>query len=203
LDILAGGPTKDSIIGDIEERFASGRSLWWYWRQVLVASRVGIQADFRQRPFVVMLVLLITPLVTFSWVELTSSLYAWVSHRWLHAWANSSSLLFEFWIPFGGGTCLVWCLGAALSGRLSAKLSNRNRAALVGVVLAQVILSVCWTRQFWLYGEFTTSVSPRLWVPNFLWAAVVLIGMPLSTLAGALSGPPARTTRVLSAPSKP
>ena len=196
LERLAGGPTGESIIGDIEEQFARGRSCSWYWQQVLVAIVVGIYADFRLRPFVVIFVLGVTPALTFAWVEFTSSLYAWAMHRWLHAWADSSFLLFEFWIPFGGGTCLVWCLGAALSGRLSARLTNRNRAVLIGVVLVHVILSLWWTRHFWLHAEFTTSVSPRLWIPNFLWAAVVLVGMPLSTLLGALWGQSARTAHV-------
>jgi hypothetical protein len=56
-------------------------------------------------------------------------------------------------------------------------------------MLAQVPLSLWWTRHFWLYGEFTTRGSPSVWVPNYLWAAVVLIGMPAATILGVFGAP--------------
>jgi hypothetical protein len=100
--------------------------------------------------------------------------------------------LFEFWIPFGGGICVLWCLGSAFSGRITAQFSDGSRAVLIAVLVTQIMLSLWWTRDFWLYGAFTTSVRPSLWVPNFLWAAVVMLGMPVSIIIGARS---ARTTR--------
>jgi hypothetical protein len=71
---------------------------------------------------------------------------------------------------------------------MSIRLSGRP-AVLTGLLLSQIVLSLWLTRDFWLNAAFTTAVSPRLWVPNFLWAAVVLIGMPVSTVLGALSAP--------------
>ena len=34
------GPRRESLIGDLDEQFARGRSSFWYWRQVLSAILV-------------------------------------------------------------------------------------------------------------------------------------------------------------------
>ena len=183
---FVGGPTSESLIGDIEEEFSRGRSSSWYWRQVPPAILAGLKGDLRRRPSRVILSVILASTVTVAWVTLTSSLYDWVTYRWLNDFRDSSWLLFEFWVPFGGGVPFIWCLSSAFVGRLSARLTDRNQAALVGILLVQGTLSLWWTRGFWLYGAFTTAVSPALWVPNYLWAAIVLIGMPMSTIVGAL-----------------
>jgi hypothetical protein len=186
---LAGGPMRESLIGDIDQQFARGRSSFWYWRQVLLAILVGVARDSREHKPLAIRSVILTWAVVIAWVESTWMLYLWVSDKWVYAWVNSSVILFEFWIPFAGGLCLVWCVGSAVSGWMSARSSDSSRAMLITAsMLAQVPLSLWWTRHFWLYGEFTTTVSPRLWVPNYLWAAVVLLGMPTSTILGGLWG---------------
>jgi len=180
---FVGGPMRDSVIGDIEEQFARGGSSTWYWRQVLPAILFGLKADLCERPFAVIGSVILTSAVSIVWVELTSSFYG-VLYQWLSPSIDSSFVLFEFLVPFGGGTCLTWCLLAALAGRVTARLTDRNRAVLIGVLLTQITLSLWLTRDFWLYGAFTTTVSARLWVLNYLWAATCLVGMPLSTLVG-------------------
>ena len=59
---------------------------------------------------------------------------------------------------------------------------------IAATMLAQLPLSLWWTRHFWRDGEFTTRAGPSLWVPNYLSAAVVLIGMPAATIFGGLRG---------------
>ena len=182
---FVGGPMRESLIGDIDEQFARGRSASWYWRQVPAAILSGLKADLRERPLAVMCSVILTSLVTGVWVEFTSSLYG-VMDRWVNPWTNSSFVLFEFWIPFGGGTCLLWCLAPAFAGRIGARVTGGSRAVLAGILLTHVAVSLWLTRDFWLHGAFTNTVSPSLWVANYLWAAVVLIGMPISTIVGAL-----------------
>lgn len=185
---LADGPTRESLIGDIDEQFARGRTSSWYWRQALSAILVGVARGVRHhRPLVIRSVILTWGIVI-AWVESTWMLYLWVSDKWVYARANSSVILFEFWIPFGGGLCLVWCVGSAISGWMNARLSDGNRATLIICMLAEVPLSLWWTRHFWLYGEFTTRAGPRLWVPNYLWATVVFFGMPTATILGGFWG---------------
>jgi hypothetical protein len=184
---LADGPARESLIGDIDERFARGRTSSWYWRQVLSAILVGVARDFRHHKPLVIRSVILTWAIVIAWVESTWMLYLWVSDKWIYAWVDRSVVLFEFWIPFGGGLCLVWCVGSAISGWMNARLSEGHRATLMTCsTLAEVPLSLWWTRHFWLYGEFTTSSGARLWVPNYLWAAVVLLGMPTATILGVL-----------------
>ena len=186
---LVGGPTRESLIGDIDQQFARGRTSSWYWRQVLLAILVDVARGFRHHKPLAIRSVILTLAVVIAWVECTWMLYLWVDDKWVNAWANRSAILFEFWVPFGGGLCLVWCVGSAISGWMNARLSDNNRATLITCgMLAEVPLSLWWTRHVWLFGEFTTRVSPRLWVPNYLWAAFVLLGMPTSILLGGLWG---------------
>jgi len=76
-------------------------------------------------------------------------LYEWALNRW--HFASSTGLLFEFWIPFGGGICVLWCLGSAFSGRITAQFSDGSRAVLIAVLVTQIMLSLWWTRDFWLW----------------------------------------------------
>jgi hypothetical protein len=184
---FAGGPTRESLIGDIDEQFARGRSSLWYWRQVMYAISVGITQGLRDHKLLAIRSVLLTWAVVILWVESTWTLYLWVSEKWVYAWVDRSVVLFEFWIPFGGGICLIWCVGSAWCGWASARTSAGHRVAMVvASMLAQAPLSLWWTRHFWFYNEFSMRPTPRLWIPNFLWAAIVLVGMPLSTVLGGL-----------------
>jgi hypothetical protein len=184
---LVSGPKRESLVGDLAEQYEHGRSAGWYWRQVLTAILVGTARDTRAYKRLATGAALITWLIVILWVESTWRLYIWENDKWFYTGKPSSGLLFEFWVPFGGGLPLVWCIGSAVTGWASARLSDGNRAAMIAAsVLAQVPLSLWWTRGFWLYGQFPVWVSPRFWVPNCLWAAVVLIGMPISTILGGL-----------------
>src|ERR1700681_1246282 len=130
---FAGGPKRESLIGDIDERFARGRSSFWYWRQALLAILFGINRDLREHPLLATRFVIFTWAVVIAWVESTWALYLWVSDKWIYAWVNSSVVLFEFWIPFGGGLCLIWCAGSAVSGWVSARRSGNQRTAMVVV----------------------------------------------------------------------
>jgi hypothetical protein len=179
----------EALAGDLLEERRRGRTALWLWRQAVGAIVEAVVRTWRQHPLRTVRAAAVRWLTVVVWVESTLAAYVWVSEKWVYAWANQSIVLFELWIPFGGGLCLIWCVGSALSGWVSARQSGSYRAAMVvASALVQVPYSLWWTRHFWLYGEFTTRVSARLWVPNYLWAGVVLVGMPLSTLIGGLNG---------------
>jgi hypothetical protein len=157
-----------------------------------LAILVGVTTDLCEHKLLAARSVILTWAVLIAWVESTWTMYLWVdqwvyAHQWVSPWVNSSGPIFEFWVPFGGGLCLVWCAGSAVSGWMNARSSGGNRAAMVAAtMLPQVPLSLWWTRHFWLYGEFSFSWPPRFWVPNYLWATIVLIGMPTSTILGGL-----------------
>jgi hypothetical protein len=50
LNRFAAGPRREALIGDILEDFAAGRSITWYWRQVLTAAAVGSLVSLYERP---------------------------------------------------------------------------------------------------------------------------------------------------------
>jgi hypothetical protein len=196
LQRLACGPKRESLVGDLDEQFERGRSAFWYWRQVLSAILVGVAADLREHKLPAVRSVVLTWVVVIAWVESTWALNLWVSERWVYAWVNSSVVLFEFWIPFGGGLCLIWCVGSALSGWVIGRLSPNHRAAMVAAsVLAQIPLTLWWGLPVWLHAGHITRFS----VPLRIYAAIVLVGMPTCTLLGGLWGaddvpirPPAR-----------
>lgn len=184
------GPQNDAVPGDLVEEYRAGRSAFWYWWQVLSAILIGVAADLRAHQLLAARSVILTWAVVIAWVESTWTLYLWVSDKWVYASVNSSVALFELWIPFGGGLCLIWCVGSALSGWISARLSGNHRSArVVASALAQIPLTLWWSSPVWIYWLHPGSIprfSMRLSVPNLMWAAVVLIGMPTSTLLGGL-----------------
>jgi hypothetical protein len=197
---LTSGPNREALIGDLDEQFARGRSSAWYWRQVVSAIVVGVTRDLRQHQLLAIRSVILTWVVVIAWVESTWTLYLWVSDRWVYAWVNHSVALFEFWIPFGGGLCIIWCVGSAVSGWVSARWSGDQRTTMVTAsALAQIPWILWWTRPVWLHADMIARISARLWLPNYVWAAIVIIGMPACTFIGGLWGaddrpfpPPAR-----------
>jgi hypothetical protein len=43
-----------------------------------------------------------------------------------------------------------------------------------------------WSRPVWLHPERIAGSSPRIWLLNYAWAVVVIVGMPTCTLLGSL-----------------
>jgi hypothetical protein len=44
---FASGPKRESLIGDLLERYRNGRSRAWFWRQVLSATMTAVVTDIR------------------------------------------------------------------------------------------------------------------------------------------------------------
>lgn len=182
---FAGGPQRESLIGDLNEQFARGRSSGWYWRQVVSALFVCIARDLRDHRLLAMRSVMLTWVLVIAWVEATLALYLWVSETWVNAWV-ADSVLFYFWHPFSGGLCLIWCAGAGVSGWVSAQRSGTHRLAMVvGSGLAQLPLALWWSSPVWLHLERWAGAPARLWVPGYVAAVIIIVGMPAaSVLAG-------------------
>jgi hypothetical protein len=179
------GPHRDSQIGDLDEQFARGRSSWWYWRQVLATILAGIASDSRQHPRVAIRSIALTWLIVIACVESTWALYLWASEKWVYAWVNDSALLFEFWIPFGGGLSVLWCAGSAASGWISSRLTDEHSVMAVATsVIAQIPLALWWGVPFWLHA----GDSARFSTPLHINAVFVLAGMPTCALIAGLWG---------------
>jgi hypothetical protein len=187
LDRLTSGPKRESLIGDLAEQYRHDRSTGWYWRQVLTAILVGAASDVRVHQRLAVRAVLITWVMVIPWAKSTLALYLWVSERWVNAWVPSSGVFFEFWHPLGGGLPLVWCAGSAVSGWVSARWSAHHRPAMVIVSTLAVMPLTLW----WAWPGLTmlhVGRPLRFNLPNGIWAAIVLVGIPLSILLGGLWG---------------
>jgi hypothetical protein len=184
---FARGPKRESLAGDLDEQFARGRPASWYWRQVLSAILIDVASDVLEHKRLALRSVMIMLAIVVPWVEITWALYLRVSEKWINPWVNGSDVLFELWIPFGGGLCLIWCVGSAASGWVNGRLGGHHRSAMVAAAaLAQIPLTLWWSSPVWLHLGMISRVGPKLWVPNYIWAVVVLVGMPVSTVLGGL-----------------
>src|SRR6266851_4443997 len=48
---FASSDKRESLIGDLDEQFARGRSSWWYWRQVAAVIVAGVVEEVGHHPF--------------------------------------------------------------------------------------------------------------------------------------------------------
>ena len=187
LQRLAGGPQRDSLIGDLDEQLARGKPSFWYWHQVVSAILIGVASDLREHKRLVTGSVILSFAMVFAWVETTLALYLWVSETWVNASVGGfrdSGLWFVFWHPFGGGLCLVWCVGSAASGRLIARWSRP--AILIAGASVQFPLALWSSSSVWLHPERWAGAPAHLWLPVYTGAIIAAVGMPGATLLGGL-----------------
>ena len=129
---------------------------------------------------------LLTWAIVIVWARSTLALYLWVGDTGLNVWVNGS-VFFYFWHPFGGGLCLVWCVGSAVAGWATAQRSGHHRMAMVvASALAQVPLALWWSRSVWLHLERFAEFPATYWVPISVQTGIVIVGMPAATLLAGL-----------------
>jgi hypothetical protein len=184
---FGGGPRRESLIGDLDEQFARGRSSFWYWRQVLSAILVGVSRDLSEHKLLAVRSAAVTCGIVFAWHGTTLALYLWISRRWVNAWVTSSSgFLFWNWHIFGGHLHLLWCVGAGLAGWMTVRLHRTHPAvAIVAGVLGQLPMVLWWAMPIWIHP----AGGPPSWhFAHRLIVVVMIVGMPMSTLLGGLLG---------------
>jgi hypothetical protein len=168
----------------------------WLWRQAIAAIVVVLANGLREQKALALISGLIAWMIVIPWVHVTLALYLWVSRQWVNDWSNASVALFYYWHPFGGGLCLVWCAGSALSGWVSAELGRRHRAtAIAATTLALIPLAVWWAWPIWCIAA-DYSQPLKYDVPIRIVALTVLVGMPTSVLLGGLWGAHTQKTRL-------
>jgi hypothetical protein len=191
LEHLAQGPHRDSLIGDLDEHFARGRSSAWYWREVLAAILAGAARDIRDHKLRALGAALLVWVMIVPWVEITWALYLLISDKWANAaalksWTTESKAFFRFWILFGGGLQFVWCTVCAVAGWVNVRLQrDRPATILVVSVATEVPLVLWWGLPLWLRVD---SLPTAYSIPMGVTALVILIGMPAATLVGAVHG---------------
>ena len=189
----------DALIGDLVERQRAGRSAAWLWRQAVVAIFEASRRSVLNQKGVALVTALVSAAGLLFWVESSWTLYLWLSDKWINAWASPGATwvhgvrvggfwnrgLFVWWELYGGGLCLLWCIGSALIGRLVAR--TQSMALVLVSVAAQLPFILWWGVPIWLRAAAYVGLRPAHPLNLRVVAAVVLVGMPLSTIVAGLS----------------
>ena len=117
---LASGPQRESLAGDLIERYRQGQSATWYWRQVLAAILAGVIRDIRDMDLHIKKV----------WLPGAASCLLFFGFYWILILLPFDKNRFQFIsipylvLPFVGA------LGAYLSRRMKGSVAERILAAL-------------------------------------------------------------------------
>ena len=117
---LASSPQRESLAGDLIERYHQGQSATWYWRQVLAAILAGVIRDIRDMDLRIKKV----------WLPGAASCLLFFGFYWILILLPFDKNRFQFIsipylvLPFVGA------LGAYLSRRMKGSVVERILAAL-------------------------------------------------------------------------
>jgi hypothetical protein len=191
----------DALIGDLVEQRCADRSAAWLWRQAVVAILQATRRSVLTQKRVALVTALVSAAGLLFWVESSWALYLWLSDKWINAWASPgatwvhgvraggfwSRAVFVWWELYGGGLSPLWCVGSALIGRLVAR--TQSMALVLVSVAAQLPFILWWGVPIWLRAPAYVGLRPVHPLNFRVVAAVVLVGMPLSTIVAGLSAP--------------
>ena len=120
---LASSPQRESLAGDLIERYHQGQSATWYWRQVLAAILAGVIRDIREG----------TPMdlhIKKVWLPGAASCLLFFGFYWILLLLPFDKNRFQFIsLPYLV-LPLVGALGAYLSRRMKGSVVERIVAAL-------------------------------------------------------------------------
>jgi hypothetical protein len=185
LQRLAPRHNRESLIGDLTERYQHGRSAGWYRRQAFMAILVGAGADIRDHKLLAVRALV----VCWTALFLVGS-FMGVLHQSLFRWAMTpwkSEILRQAWVYYGMPSVIIMCLAYALTGWMIARLHRDHRAAMVMLcALSQLPGAVRWG---WETGRLLRAGLWPFWdyrLALLFHAATLFIGYPVCILLGGL-----------------
>jgi hypothetical protein len=180
---LASSPQRESLAGDLIERYHHGHSATWYWRQVVAAILVGVMRDLRDHKLLAIRAVaigwLLTVLFSFPLNWMSSAVRAKL-FEWLVDTGRTS-----FWWVFWSGQlpyALLACVACAISGWIIARLHQGHAVAMVSV-FAAVVAVADYGQASWMLSRPAFPPMPQLAV--ILWL-LLLIGPPISIGIGGL-----------------
>jgi|HubBroStandDraft_4_1064222.scaffolds.fasta_scaffold467602_1 hypothetical protein len=129
---LASSPQRESLAGDLIERYHQGRSATWYWRQVLAAILAGVIRDIRDMDLHIKRV----------WLPGAASCLLFFGFYWILILLPFDKNRFQFIsIPYLV-LPLVGALGAYLSRRMKGSVLERIVSALFPVFAFVALFAV-------------------------------------------------------------
>jgi hypothetical protein len=134
------GPRDQSLVGDLYEEYAAGRSRTWFWRQVFASVAYGALADIRCAPvrtsFAVASGWAIATAVFLLGDRIADGLAGFFWH-----WNRHTAYVNDVWWPFYIGALLVTYTGFALSAMVVAQM-NRHRPAMLLAYVASTFIAL-------------------------------------------------------------
>jgi len=183
LQHLASSPQRDSLAGDLIERYHDGHSAAWYWRQVVGAILAGVTRDVRDHK------LLAIRAVAIGWLlaVLFSFPVNWMSNvgrALVFEWLVDTGRTSVWWVFWSGQLpyALLAFVACAISGWIMARLHQGHAVAMVSVFAAAVAVAD-YGQASWMLWRQALPPMPQLAV--LLWL-LLLIGPPIGIGIGGL-----------------
>jgi len=123
------GPSEQSLVGDVYEEYAAGRSRGWFWRQVVAAVACAAVVDIRCAPRRTAMSVMTGWLVAAA-VFLLGDRIADGLAGFFWQWNRQAAYADDVWWPFYIGALLVTYSGFGLSAAVVARV-NRHRPAML------------------------------------------------------------------------
>jgi len=176
------GCTNDALKGDLIEHYRLGRSIAWYWRQVLCAIALGFSREVNAHK------LLALRAIVAGWAAIylldrTVGIAFW---SWYGGLLFAHRLIPTFWwrhfytFPVG----VIYCICAGFSGWIVGRCHREHRGAMVLVFLVSVLL--------WSLPEFLRLagdvVTNQRFVPYLLAFVTRVVFIGAGILFGGLWG---------------
>ena len=186
---FASGPKKRSLIGDLHEQRARGRSSAWYWRQAISAIAASFAAELSQHK---LLAVAVTVLAVYLpdvyrlsglWILAVRLNRLWYPHlinsRW--SWMVTNPWAYRL-KPYLWTSDLVWCAILAATTWIMIQLRPRQRGLLVTVFLVTQI-GVRAPLVGYALRDWLRDPGNPIWLYGFLWySAVTFVAIPCSIL---------------------
>src|SRR5437867_3973144 len=127
---LLSGPSRDALIGDLDEQFRYCHSAFWYIREAGAAILIGMLCDVRDHKVLAARASLLSFGLVLVWVEFTWWLYLSAAAQWIEPRVNDSPLISVLLFWYGPLTEL-WCLGCLAMGWVIGRFHREHLAAMV------------------------------------------------------------------------
>ena len=176
------GCTNDALKGDLVEEYGQGRSIAWYWRQVLVAIAVGFSTEVSAHKLLALRAI-ITGWTAIYLLERAVGITFW---KWYGRLLLAHALMPTFWWRhyYTYPVVLTWCICAAASGWIVGKCHREHCRAMVLIFLVSV--------QLWSLPEFfrlaEDVATNQRFVPYLLAFVTKVVFISIGILLGGLWG---------------
>jgi hypothetical protein len=181
------GPCDESLVGDLHEEFAAGRSRSWFWRQAIAAIACGAATEIRRSPARAG-VAITTGWAVVAIVFLLGDRIADGLAGLFWQWHRQTAYVDHVWWPFYIGAAVVTYAGFGLSAVIVAWMDRERPAMLIAYVgsvfsvlaITGLVLEILIVRHVIVPIPHPLFYAVSMTLP-FYWHSGILL-VPLTTL---------------------